>query len=880
MALSPTFAVFVVCTLLFIWAQFEKPRLGSWIRSAALLGMIGALFVIGAASPNREALSVHLTSFGADPKTPAKDALIVGDHHDYADFVVMPYAVDTAHKPVTPAHRDFVTVSTVDRTVTLKTAPGDPAAGRPAMVVAWREGKVLRFDRAIELGKSARICLDAACAKTFDFDASAWRKTLAATPVSGRKPNYYQRVFRPSAFAGKQSAIFHTPDGRWHLLALDPGVRIKGAAAPADTHINLRPKQSIRVSLFRLDMPDAELAGPVRMVSRQTLAVEDTGRTIVLRPKTPLVAQAGTCASPRLNLTRLSANNPIVDYGTPEKTLVFSALGNGSLRADGSYRSGSPMNRADDGPLLGGATSLCDFKGRDFSVTGQKLNVVKSLYPDDAALSFSVQGMRIPWLLLGFAALGLFIADRIGANGWQTDRTEYVLIGLMQYLLTLRLLIGARGSLMDAQVVPSDVYSDIAAAFVALPVALMGLRPVREFGIKPRLMALACLTAVFALIWLWTGSLDRPFLTVVVLTFAALGWPLLARLVLPMKSWAAKIRLPAKVMEVSARYNLPSLAIGLIAGAALARLIAFWGFGIRERAGIAASLPYLALILPGFGLYLAHVGRSAEKSMVQAVIFGLLVLIAVILVPFATRDHGFAIIQTFPVLAVAFAVAWQWPQRGRQWPWLAALPTAVIGFAGLLLVFPYLHGMPPDSGNVIESLRYALRFDDSNDVRLLHQFHGELVAGFPTRVAVANSQFWRDIGTFTSSLTGTGYLTDQGLGVFGYQGLHFSDNLSAVHIMHPFGRVGVVVFLAAIILSIHRAIPGLSAAPAGGHVTAQLALWTIAFSAAYMVLANLGWVPFTGRNIYLLAVSSGSDLAEGFVLVSMAILGLRMVRPS
>jgi hypothetical protein len=879
MALSPAIIVFVICTLLFIWAQWEMPRLGSWIRSAALFGMIAALFLIGAASPNREALSVHLTSFGADPKTPARDALIVGDHHDYADFIVMPYAADTAHKPATSAHRDFVTVSTLDRTITLRTAPGDPATGRPAMAVAWRDKTGLRFDRAMDLGKSAQICLDTACGKIFEFDAGNWRKTLDA-PGTGRTPHYYQRVFRPAAFAGKQSAIFHTPDGHWQLLALDPGVRIKGGPPPTNTRLALTPGNAVRVSLFRLDMPDAELAGPVRMVSRQTMAIEDTGRAVMLRPKTPLIAHAGTCASPRLSLTRLSANSPIVDYGTPDKTLVFAALGNGSLRGDASHRSGSPMNRADDGPLLGGATSLCDFKGRDFSVTGQKLDVVKSLYPDDAALSFSVQGMRIPWLLLIFAALGLFIADKVGAKGWQDDRTEYVLVGLMQYLLTLRLLIGVRGTLMDPQVVPSDVYSDVAAACIALPVALMGLRPVKDFGIKPRLVTLAGLAILFALIWLWTGSHDRPFLTVIVLTFAALGWPAVEGAITGAKSWAAKLTLPAKAVETLARHNLPGAAIALVAGAAVARLIAFWVFGIRERAGIAASLPYLALILPGFGLYLAHVGRSAEKSLAQAAIFGLLVLVAVILVPFATRDHGFAIIQTFPILAVAFALAWRWPHCAQQWPWLAALPAAVVGFAALLLVFPFLHGMPPESGHVLETLRYALKFEDSNDIRLLHQFHGELVSGFPTRVAVANSQFWRDIATFTNTLTGTGYLTDQSLGVFGYQALHFSDNLSAVHVMHPFGRIGAVLFLAAIVFSIYRATPRLSTGAEAGHITAQLALWTIAFAAIYMVLANLGWVPFTGRNIYLLAVSSGSDLAEGFVLLAMATLGLRMARRS
>ncbi|EGF91863.1 putative membrane protein [Asticcacaulis biprosthecium C19] len=877
MDIGPTFAAFCVCTLLFVWAQVEKPRLGSWIRSAALFGLIAALFFIGFASPNRESLSVHLTQMAADPKTPAPDALIVGDHHDYADFIVKPYAAEMGYKPATGDHRNFVTVSTATRTVSLTTAPGDPQTGRAAMVVAWRDGDGLRFDRAIALGTSARICLDKACANPFVFDAATWRKTLSATPVTGRTPHYYQRVFRPAAFGARQSAILHTPDGRWHLLVLDPDVRVDGAAL-AKSQVPLTPIQPVRVSLFRLDLPDPELGGPVRLVSRQTLAIADTGQAVVLRPRTPLVARAGSCANPRMTLTRVSADNPVVDYGTPEKALLFAALGNGSLGADGSYRAASPMNRADDGPLLGGATSLCDFHGRDFSVTGQKLSVVKSLYPDDAALSFSVQGMRIPWLLLAFAAFGILAADRIGARGWQNDRPEYVLVGLMQYLLTLRLLIGVRGSLMDPNIVPSDVYSDVAAAFVALPLALIALRPLAEFGTKSRLILAAGMTAVFALIWLWTGSLDRPFITVIVITAIALGWPAALHVLRTVQPRLPQITLPARMTQLAARYDLPVLAIALIAGAAVARLIAFWVFGIRERAVIAVSLPYLALILPGFGLYLAHVGRAVVKTLPQAVVFGVLVLIAVIVVPFITRDHGFAIIQTFPILAVAFAVAWSWPAGGHRWPWFAALPAAAAGFAALLWLFPYIHGAPP-TGNLLETLRYALKFQDSNDIRLLHQFHGDLVASFPTRVATANSQFWRDIGTFTASLTGTGFLTDQGLGVFGYQSLHFSDNLSAVHIMHPFGRIGAVLFLGAVLVSVHHATRP-SGQTAAGRLTARLALWTIAFSAIYMVLANLGWVPFTGRNIYLLAVSSGSDLAEGFALLTMALIGLRLVRPS
>lgn len=45
-----------------------------------------------------------------------------------------------------------------------------------------------------------------------------------------------------------------------------------------------------------------------------------------------------------------------------------------------------------------------------------------------------------------------------------------------------------------------------------------------------------------------------------------------------------------------------------------------------------------------------------------------------------------------------------------------------------------------------------------------------------------------------------------------------------------------------------------------------------------MILANLLLVPFTGRNIYLLAPSSGSDLIEGLALLALAIVGLRRER--
>ena len=899
MAVSPSFVVFAVFAAIFAWAQWDRSRIAARIRAIALLSLVAGLFLIGQASPNRESLSVHLLSLGADPRTPAADALIVGDHHDYADFVVMPFASDTAIKPSDSEHHDFVTVSTAAHTVLLKRAPGDLVTGRPAMVVAWRaKGTPLRFEGAVRLGNKASICLDRDCAHSFAFDAGHWQQNLqtpgADATQAGSRHYYFQRVFRPAGFEHKQSVIFYAPDGHWYLLPLDSDVRLQGAAPePSGTVEALAPGKPISVSIFRLDMPDPDLDAPIRLVSRQSLTVADTGHGVYLTPNSPLVASAGTCASPRLSLTRLSTTSRVADYGTPETALIFPAIGNGSVKEDGSYRSYSPMNRADDGPLLGGATSLCDFRARDFSVTGQRLTMIKSLARDDIPLTFSIQSMRIPWLILAFVAFGLVVTDHFAGDA-KRGRAEYVLVGMMQFLLAMRIVIGVRGTLMDPQIVPSDVFSDVSSAFVGLPVALIGLRTLRDLGARPRILLGCALATAFLFIWLWTGSLDRPFLTVMILAFGCLAWPAFARA----GQWlttrvgfdraAITQDLGSRLKPLAEglyRHHLPAGAIAVIAGVAVLRYVAFAFFGIRERAIVAVSLPYLALLLPGLAFYLAYVGRSAVKTTWQAVVFGGLMFLAIIVVPSITRDHGFAIVETVPIAALVFVEALRWREAGGarspvRLMWMAGLPAAIVLFTGLLWVYPYLHGAPPASGDLLRRLDYALKFNDSNDIRLLHQFHGDLVSGFATKAAVANTQFWLDLQTFTGSLTGTGYLTDQGLGAFGYQALHFSDNLSAVHIMHPFGRIGAAIFLAVLILSVHFAMEqdqGQAGPSSVAQLTARLALWTLVFAAIYMILANLGWVPFTGRNIYLLAVSSGSDLAEGFMLLAMAVISLRRV---
>ena len=53
-----------------------------------------------------------------------------------------------------------------------------------------------------------------------------------------------------------------------------------------------------------------------------------------------------------------------------------------------------------------------------------------------------------------------------------------------------------------------------------------------------------------------------------------------------------------------------------------------------------------------------------------------------------------------------------------------------------------------------------------------------------------------------------------------------------------------------------------------------MALWVVFGVDAYIVLANLQLVPFTGRNVYLLAAASDSDLLEGTILIVLAYVGI------
>ena len=254
------------------------------------------------------------------------------------------------------------------------------------------------------------------------------------------------------------------------------------------------------------------------------------------------------------------------------------------------------------------------------------------------------------------------------------------------------------------------------------------------------------------------------------------------------------------------------------------------------------------------------------------------------MVALAINDIGFALVHLPPIAGVALWRLRRWSRRDgtaqRSWkdklPW--ALPAAGL-VAGYLLLWSVIAASPPPSAEapLEDRVAYAVaeRSTDSNWLRLRAVFAPSQIERIGNRAAAVQLDQSLLLGELTGTLLGRGWLYPVDLGTFRFQATHLSDYLSASHIMAPFGRLGAIAFLLVLAAAAGAAVYGRVPVPAPWpHLAGALAIWTLFGAAAYMILANLLLVPFTGRNIYLLAASSGGDLIEGLALLLMARIGI------
>jgi hypothetical protein len=300
----------------------------------------------------------------------------------------------------------------------------------------------------------------------------------------------------------------------------------------------------------------------------------------------------------------------------------------------------------------------------------------------------------------------------------------------------------------------------------------------------------------------------------------------------------------------------------------------------RERAfGVPLSLFYIPGILLGFALMLDGLRELAGRRWAPWLVMGAFAS-AYILVPLLTRDNGLIFVSGWSLAALIlwFGVMRSGAARRNPALWFLPVLTPVLLVALFALWLAVRGPVPVPAGNLGRYIAEAVQWD-RNSVRILAYLRPGHVAEIGTKVSMESLDQTTSLGPLTSHLVGHGYLTPSYIHT-ALRDYQYSDNLSAVHIVWPWGRIGVLSVLAVILAGTAALQPARRHGPEGAaedrddwvRIAALGASLTFFWAGAYMVLANLNWVPFTGRNVYLLAVTSGGDLAEGFVLLMMAAL--------
>ena len=236
---------------------------------------------------------------------------------------------------------------------------------------------------------------------------------------------------------------------------------------------------------------------------------------------------------------------------------------------------------------------------------------------------------------------------------------------------------------------------------------------------------------------------------------------------------------------------------------------------------------------------------------------------------------------------VLFFVLWKYPVT----TWL--LPVSFALALGLSFQLPVLPSATFASGPAVRDETAERELDrqmhkTQNILRIWYSVRPDDVGDFATSSAQnlgAAMAHLHDYGACPQSqwpgcLKGHGYLAIPRPTVLApYQ---LNDNVTAIHLIAPFGRLGGAAFLlllgvAALLYT--RVTLREAEKPTPLMLAGIAALWTMFGAALYMILANLEVLPFTGKNVYFLAASSGSDLLEGALLIALAMTAAVRRRP-
>ncbi len=606
--------------------------------------------------------------------------------------------------------------------------------------------------------------------------------------------------------------------------------------------------------------------------------------------------------------------------GRAPSGLPFAALGD---RARGELSGRIELSQARGGfNVFDGRGGAAMPYGRAFTVGGD-LAALARIDRIDLGWSAYRDLTWLPFAALALSLLGTWVLRR-------QSGAAFLILSVLDLLLLMRLIVAVEAAYVsDAMRVTLAVHDSL-IALLAAPFLVASLAP-SSLDRRPRLWhgvtvvaAVAALAASRALAGGEHAFGRAPgFAETLGVTGAmslGLGLIALARL-LPwgdsatvgsqvaaaVGPFAAKLsaRLGAFLAKAPARIRtfaldrddpwLPIVALGVLG---LVR-ITLLAVGLKEALRLPGlrlpiSAVYTPLTLALFAWALIRMARRApiEGERWSALVSPLLWLawiVALVAAPIAVRDSGYLLTNAGPFLlwGVFAALTSDELTSGRRIG--LGAPAVLTIFVYLVLSLhaqlaaprPDLIAQAAQAPTSAASHRVLSAFAEEagNKLRLEAVFDPQSLSYRGSAAAERDRDVIAHRTVYAGSWTGRGWLSLDRPTLL--EKTQLDDDVSEIHLLSPFGRTGGAAFLAvegliaalATFATLRRRNGDVLKLSVGASV-ALLGLWTLFSVSAYMILGVSNLVPFTGRDVYLLAAASPSDLFESLLLVGLAFLFL------
>jgi hypothetical protein len=583
---------------------------------------------------------------------------------------------------------------------------------------------------------------------------------------------------------------------------------------------------------------------------------------------------------------------------TPATEVVANCRAAGRLSAEQvryPILGGAVASALDQKPTLPSPADCAKFSSTTFPTEGEVAPV------------FTITRLGAPWTLVGLMVAWSLGAAWLQRETWRDRAAHWALYCVLQLLLAVRFLIALSGASADPGTMQAGaLIGEAAIAYVVVPILFLLVDPPgtgrRVWAASLGLFAATALLAggLYAASLEASGATDLRSFMPSGLASAAGFLAILACAVVTLWPGQARAR---DADRYAASTSSSGGWVAVMTTAAVTRAVL--GFlSIKERIpglGFAVSVLYTpAIILAFSGLMAEARAQAPDRLLRRGLIFcGLLALMLAVL-PILVKDNGYVIV-ALPIAGMAAWAAWtHFPRdavaRGgvavSVWARLVwSAPAAGLGglLLGILIAGAFSMGFAKSQDFDIQtagaaageqqalSILERVADEDPNLLRVWMRLDPERLMRSGASDAEDLRVISRHLSGYTATLFGHGYLTPANLTVLGP--VHLNDNVSAIHLMMPFGRITAAAFLLLmailpIALARRTRRPDADGARGRYEIAGFMALWILFGVDAYMVLANLQLVPFTGRNVYLLAAASDSDLLEGTSLFFLAWFGI------